>query len=74
MELFMKEPLAFKDQEEILQQKSILSHEDKILRSGKVIKRYLVQFKNYYFEDAWWMQDIQLKDNLPLVEDYNCAC
>ena len=70
----MEEPLAFKDQEEILQPESILRHEDKILRSGKIIRRYLVKFKNYPFEDARWMQDIQLKDNMPLVNDYNRTC
>ena len=30
-------------------------YEDKTLRSGKVIIRYLVKFKNYPFEDARWM-------------------
>ena len=70
----VEEPLAFEDQEEILQPKSILRHEDKILQSGKIIRRYLVKFKNYPFEDARWMQDIQLKDNMPLVNDYNRTC
>ena len=74
MEPIMEEPQAFKDQEDILQLKSILWHEDKILQSGKVIRQYLVKFKNYPFEDARWMQDIQLKDNVPLVDDYNRAC
>ena len=70
----VEEPPAFEDQEEILQPESILRHEDKILYSGKVIKRYLVKFKNYPFEDACWMQDIKLKDNMPLVNDYNRIC
>ena len=70
----VKEPPNFEDQEEILQPKSILQHEDKILRKGKIIRRYLVKFKNYPFEDACWMQDIQLKDNMPLVNDYNRTC
>ena len=70
----VEEPLAFKDQEDILQPKSILRNEGKVLQSGKVIRCYLVKFKNYPFEDAICMQDIQLKDNLPLVDDYNRAC
>ena len=47
-----EEPLEFEGQEEILQLESILRHEDNVLRSGKVIRRYLVKFKNYPFEDA----------------------
>ena len=74
MDPIVEEPPNFEDQEEILQSKSILRHEDKILCRGKVIKQYLVKFKNYPFEDACWMQDIQLKDNMPLVNDYNRTC
>ena len=70
----MEEPPDFEDQEEILQSKSILQHENKILHSGKVIRRYLVKFKNYPYEDACWIQDIQLKDNMPQVNDYNRTC
>ena len=73
-EPIIEEPPEFKEQEEILQPESILCHEDKVLRSGRTIRRYLVKFKNYPFEDARWMQDIQLKDNSMLVNDYNKAC
>ena len=74
-----KEPIIeelpkFQDQEDILQLESILCHEDKVLWSGKTICEYLVKFKNYPFEDARWMQDIQLKDNAMLVNDYNKSC
>ena len=55
----------------MLQPESILRHEDKVLRSGKTMRRYLVKFKNYGFEDARWMQDIQLKDCQNLVNAYN---
>ena len=68
------EPPAFEDQEEILQPKSILQYEDKILHNGKVVKRYLVKFKNYPFKDACWMHKIQLRDNVPQVHDYNRTC
>ena len=48
-----KEPIIeVDDQEEVLQSEAILRHEDKVLRHGKVIQRYLVKFKNYPFEDA----------------------
>ena len=70
----VEEPLEFEDQEEILQPESFLQHEDKLLGNGKVNKRYMVKFKNYPFKDAFWMQDIQLKDIMPLVNDYNRTC
>ena len=69
-----EEPPEFEGQEEILQSKSILRHEDKMLRNDKVIQRYLIKFKIYPFEDARWMQDIQLKDNTALVQDYEQTC
>ena len=58
-----KEPIIeelskFEEQGEILQPEGILQHEDKVLRSKKTIRKYLVTFKNYPFEDALWMQDI----------------
>ena len=69
-------PPEFEGQEEVLQPETILRHEDKVLRNGKIIRRYLIKFKNYPFEDAiWrdarWMQGIQLKDVLSLVKAYN---
>ena len=48
----IEEPPEFDDKEEILQLESILCHEDKVLRSKKIIHKYLVKFKNYPFEDA----------------------
>ena len=69
-----EDPPKFEGQEEILQPESILRHEDKLLQSGKVIRRYLIKYKNYPFEDARWMQDIQLKDNPALVQDYERSC
>ena len=74
MESVVEDIPMFKDQEKTLQSKNILWHEDKILRSGKVIKQYLVKSRIYPFEDASWMQDIYLKDNLLLVNDYSRAC
>ncbi|MCO5577004.1 hypothetical protein L7F22_030826 [Adiantum nelumboides] len=37
----------------------------------RIIRRYLIKFKNYPFEDARWMQGIQLKDSMHLVNAYN---
>ncbi|RYA55013.1 hypothetical protein DD599_26435 [Enterobacter cloacae complex sp. CH23B] len=53
--------------------KAILRHEDKVLRHGKIIRQYLIKFKNYPFEDARWMQGIQLKDSMNLVNAYNAT-
>ena len=44
-----------KEVEEVLQPEVILRHVDKILRNGKLLCKYLIKFKNYYFDDAKWM-------------------
>ena len=66
-----EDPPEIEGQEEILQPECILQHEDKMLHNGKTTRRYLVKFKNYPFEDARWMQDIQLKDCQHIVNVYN---
>ena len=70
-EPIIEDPPEFDGIEEVLQPESILRHEDKVLRNGKVIRRYLIKFRNYPFEDAKWMQGIQLKDSSNLVNAYN---
>ena len=70
MEPIEEDPPEFDEQEEILQPEVILRHEDNIMRSGKVIRRYLIKFKNYPLEDAKWKQEPQLKDSLALLQDY----
>ena len=40
-----KDPPEVDDQEEVLQPEAILQHEDKVLRHGKVIQRYLVKLR-----------------------------
>ena len=45
-------PPEFDEQEDILRPERILKHEDKVLRIGKVLRRYLVKFANYPDEDA----------------------
>ncbi|MCO5585635.1 hypothetical protein L7F22_039570 [Adiantum nelumboides] len=70
-EAITEDPPDVEGQEEVLQPESVLRHEDKVLRNGKIIRRYLIKFKNYPFEDAKWMQGTQLKDSLHLVNAYN---
>ncbi|MCO5551955.1 hypothetical protein L7F22_005462 [Adiantum nelumboides] len=70
-EAIMEDPPEVEGQEEVLLPESVLRHEDKVLRNGKIIRRYLIKFKNYPFEDAKWMLGTQLKDSLHLVNAYN---
>ena len=51
-EPLIEDPPKFDEREEILQPESILRLEDKLLRNGKILRKYLVKFKNYDFEDA----------------------
>ena len=51
-----EEPLEFDKREEILKLKYILKHEDKLLRSKKVLQRYLLKLLHYPKEDARWKQ------------------
>ena len=60
----------FDELEKVLEPEEILRHEDNTLRSGKIIRRYLVKFKHYTNDDSKWMQEPQLKDVLPLLQDY----
>ena len=65
-----EEPPLFDELEEVLEPEEILRHEDNTLRSYKVLQRYLVKFKHYTNDDSKWMQEAQLKDVLPLLQDY----
>ncbi|MCO5571372.1 hypothetical protein L7F22_025110 [Adiantum nelumboides] len=65
-----EDPPEFDEMEEILRPKKILKHEDKVLRTGKILRRYLVKFANYPDEDARWMQEPQLKESLALLQEY----
>ncbi|MCO5602745.1 hypothetical protein L7F22_056883 [Adiantum nelumboides] len=47
--------------EEILLPEQILAHKDRKVR-GKVVRRYLVKFKNYSRMDAKWMEEDELKE------------
>ncbi|MCO5569514.1 hypothetical protein L7F22_023227 [Adiantum nelumboides] len=70
-EPILDDPLEFEGTEEIFQPEHIIRHEDKVLRNGKVLCKYLIKFKKYPFEDAKWMQEPQLKDNMSMVATYN---
>ena len=35
-----------------------------------ILRKYLVKFKNYDFEDARWMVEPQLKDSMAIVHSY----
>ena len=65
-----EEPPEFDKMEEILNPEYILKHEDKLLRSRKVLQRYLVKFLHYPKEDARWMQEPQLELSLSLLQEY----
>ena len=51
-----EDPHEFEKQEEILRPKKILKHEDNVLHSGRILRQYLVKFRNYPLEDAKWIQ------------------
>ncbi|RXY70786.1 hypothetical protein DD581_34940 [Klebsiella pneumoniae] len=72
-EPIIEDPPEVEDQEEVLQPESIVWHEDKVVRNGKIIRWYLMKFKDYPFEDARWMQGIQLKHGMNLVNAYNAT-
>ena len=65
-----EEPLEFDEKEETLKFEYILKHEDKLLRSRKVLRRYSVKFLHYSEEDARWMQEPQLETSLSLLQEY----
>ena len=65
-----EEPPEFDEQEDILVQEDLIKHEESILCSGKVIRRYLVRFKHYPIEDAQWMLETQLRDYPVLLSSY----
>ena len=62
--------LGFEENEEMLVWDRILGHEHKIVRTGKVLQRYLVKFYNYLDKDARWMQEPQLKSWKTLLQEY----
>ena len=72
-EPILEDPPDIDHDEEILQPKVILRHEEKLPRSGKTLRKYLVKFKNYPYEDARWMQETQLQNSPALLESYRLS-
>lgn len=56
----LEDPPDIDHDEEILQPKMSLQHEDKLLCSGKSLRKYPIKFKNYTYENFIWMQETQL--------------
>ena len=56
--------------EDILRFEKILKHEDKVLKTSKILRQYLVKFANYVNEYSRWMEKPQLKEFLALLEEY----
>ena len=65
-----EDPPKFDEVDEIIQPKLILWHEDNLLQSGKVLRKYLVKFKSYSYDDAQWMMENQLQDCPSIIEMY----
>ncbi|MCO5602148.1 hypothetical protein L7F22_056276 [Adiantum nelumboides] len=58
-----KEQLEVEELDEILVPEQILAHKERKVR-GKVVRRYLVKFKNYLSMDANWMEELNWQIHL----------
>ena len=58
--------------EEILVPEQIVAHKERKAK-GKVIRRYLVKFRNYSPMDAKWMEEGDLADNPQILDLYLAA-
>ena len=56
--------------EELLIPEQIIHHQERELKSGKIIRKYLVKFKNYTPLDAQWMTQKDLDTYPELVGSY----
>ena len=54
---FQEDPPEVEELEEVLQPEQIVSHTDKPTRQGKVLRRYLVKFKNYSVLHVKWFDE-----------------
>ncbi|RYA38851.1 chromo domain-containing protein [Enterobacter cloacae complex sp. GF14B] len=57
------------ENEEILVPEQILAHKDRKIK-GKVVRRFLVKFKNYPALDTKWMKEEDLADTPRIVKLY----
>ncbi|MCO5548387.1 hypothetical protein L7F22_001844 [Adiantum nelumboides] len=69
-ELPSPEPPEVEDQEEILVPEQIIHHQDRILKSGSVHRKYLLKFKNYSPLDAQWINEQELHQFPEILHSY----
>ncbi|MCO5581820.1 hypothetical protein L7F22_035709 [Adiantum nelumboides] len=55
--------------DEVLQPEQILSHKER-RQGGRMVRRYLVKFKNYSDMDSKWMEEADLADTPQILELY----
>ena len=67
-----QEPPKIIDNEEIVVPETILMHKEKELR-GRLIKRYLLKFKNYPATEATWVDEAFFKDFPSILQVYEAS-
>ncbi|MCO5596459.1 hypothetical protein L7F22_050522 [Adiantum nelumboides] len=55
--------------DEVLQPEQILAHKER-RQGGRMVRRYLVKFKNYSAMDSKWMEEVDLADTPQILELY----
>ncbi|MCO5580421.1 hypothetical protein L7F22_034287 [Adiantum nelumboides] len=55
--------------DEVLQPEQILAHKERC-QGGRLVRRYLVKFKNYSAMDSKWMEEADLADTPQILELY----
>ncbi|MCO5605622.1 hypothetical protein L7F22_059805 [Adiantum nelumboides] len=55
--------------DEVLQPEQTLAHKER-RQGGRVVRRYLVKFKNYSAMDSKWMEEVDLADTPQILELY----
>ena len=68
-DLLVEEQPEVEESDEILISEQISSHMDKKLR-GRVTRRYLVKFRNYFPLHAMWLEEDELTDSPQLLQLY----
>ncbi|MCO5586106.1 hypothetical protein L7F22_040045 [Adiantum nelumboides] len=60
---------AVDELDEVLQPEQILAHKER-RQGGRMVRRYLVKFKNYSAMDSKWMEEADLADTPQILELY----
>ncbi|MCO5607324.1 hypothetical protein L7F22_061519 [Adiantum nelumboides] len=71
-DVYDQEQPEVEELDEILVPEQILAHKERKIK-GKVIRRYLVKFKNYPALDAKWMEEGELAQSPDLLKFYHEA-